>query len=69
MKEYDPHEAIDFIFKTAPQYAKASGELAQLENFRHSLKAIKMSQTEEQSLGHRNEKPTAVLNTKTYAKP
>jgi len=51
MKEYDPHEAIDFIFKTAPQYAKASGELAQLENFRHSLKAIKMSQTEEQSLG------------------
>jgi len=51
MKEYDPHEAIDFIFKTAPLYAKASGELAQLENFRHSLKAIKMSQTEEQSLG------------------
>ena len=51
MKEYDPHEAIDFIFKTAPQYAKASGELAQLENFRHSLKAIKMSQTDEQSLG------------------
>jgi len=34
MKDYDPHEAIDFIFKTAPQYAKASGELAQLENFR-----------------------------------
>lgn len=51
MKEYDPHEAIDFIFKTAPQYAKASGELAQLEAFRHSLKAIKMAQTDEQSLG------------------
>ncbi len=51
IKDYDPHEAIDFIFKTAPQYAKASGELAQLENFRHSLKAIKMSQTDEQSLG------------------
>jgi hypothetical protein len=51
MKEYDPHEAIDFIFKTAPQYAKACGELAQLEAFRHSLKAIKMAQTDEQSLG------------------
>jgi hypothetical protein len=51
MKDYDPHEAIDFIFKTAPQYAKACGELAQLEAFRHSLKAIKMSQTDEQSLG------------------
>ena len=51
LKEYDPHEAIDFIFKTAPQYAKASGELAQLEAFRHSLKAIKMAQTDEQSLG------------------
>ena len=42
MKDYDPHEAIDFIFKTAPLYAKASGELAQLENFRHSLKAVKI---------------------------
>ena len=51
LKEYDPHEAIDFIFKTAPQYAKASGELAHLEAFRHSLKAIKMAQTDEQSLG------------------
>jgi len=69
MKDYDPHEAIDFIFKTAPQYAKASGELAQLENFRHSLKAIKMSQTEEQSLGHKNEKHTVAKTTKTYAKP
>ena len=50
MKDYDPHEAIDFIFKTAPQYAKASGELAQLENFRQSLKAIKMAQTDESSV-------------------
>jgi hypothetical protein len=49
--EINPHDAIDFIFKTSPQYAKACGELAQLEAFRHSLKAIKMSQTDEQSLG------------------
>ena len=51
MTEYNPHEAIDFIFKKAPEYAKACGEVAQLENYRHSLKAIKMAQTDEQSLG------------------
>ena len=51
MKDYDPNDAIDFIFKTAPAYAKAKGELAQLEAFKSSLKAIKMAQTDEQSLG------------------
>jgi hypothetical protein len=51
MSEYDPHEAINFIFKTAPAFAKAKGELAQLENFKHSLRAIKMSQSLESSLG------------------
>ena len=47
----DPNDAIDFIFKTAPAYAKAKGELAQLEAFKSSLKAIKMAETNEQSLG------------------
>ena len=51
MKDYDPNDAIDFIFKTAPAYAKAKGELAQLEAFKSSLKAIKMAETNEQSLG------------------
>jgi hypothetical protein len=51
MKDYDPNDAIDFIFKTAPSYAKAKGELAQLEAFKSSLKAIKMAETTEQSLG------------------
>ena len=51
MKEYDPNDAIDFIFKTAPVYAKAKGQLAELETFKSSLKAIKMAQTDEQSLG------------------
>ena len=51
MTDYDPNDAIDFIFKTAPAYAKAKGELAQLEAFKSSLKAIKMAQTDEQSLG------------------
>jgi len=47
----DPNDAIDFIFKTAPLYAKAKGQLAELETFKSSLKAIKMAQTDEQSLG------------------
>ena len=50
-KDYDPNDAIDFIFKTAPLYAKAKGELAQFEAFRHSLKAIEMSKSEATSLG------------------
>jgi hypothetical protein len=50
-KEYDPHEAIGFIYTTAPQFAKAKGQLAQLEAYKHSLKAIKMKQSSEQSLG------------------
>jgi hypothetical protein len=51
MKEFNPHDAIDFIFKTAPSYAKAKGQLAELETYKSSLKAIKMAQTDEQSLG------------------
>ena len=51
MKDFNPHDAIDFIFKNAPAYAKAKGELAELEAFKSSLKAIKMSESSEQSLG------------------
>jgi hypothetical protein len=51
MKDYDPNDAIDFIFKTAPLYAKAKGELAQFEAFRHSLKAIEMSKSEATTIG------------------
>ena len=46
----DPNDAIDFIFKKAPDYAAAKGRLAELENFRHSLKAIKASQAEGNSI-------------------
>ena len=51
MKDYDPNDAIDFIFKTAPLYAKAKGELAQFEAFKHSLKAIEMSKSEATTIG------------------
>ena len=50
-KEYDPNDAIDYIYTNAPAYAKAKGELAELEAFKSSLKAIKMSESSEQSLG------------------
>ena len=46
----DPNDAIDFIFKKAPDYAAAKGRLAELENFKHSLKAIKASQAEGNSI-------------------
>ena len=48
--EYDPHEAIGYIYTTAPQYAKAKGQLAQLEAYKHSLRAIKMKQSNEQTV-------------------
>ena len=49
-KEYDPNDAVHFIYETAPAYAKAKGELAQLEAFKHSLKAIKMAQADGASI-------------------
>jgi len=51
MTEFDPHDAINFIYKNAPEYAKAKGQLAQLEAYKNSLKSIKMKQSSEQSLG------------------
>jgi hypothetical protein len=51
MTEYDPHEAINYIFNNAPEYAKAKGQLAQLEAYKSSLKAIMMKKSTENSLG------------------
>jgi hypothetical protein len=50
-KEYDPNDAVEFIFKTAPAYAKAKGQLAELETYKSSLKAIQMAKSGEVSLG------------------
>ena len=51
MIEYDPHEAINYIYNNAPEYAKAKGQLAQLEAYKSSLKAIMMKKSTENSLG------------------
>ncbi len=50
-KEYDPHEAINYIFTHSKAFAQAKGELAQLEVYKSSLKAIMMKKAGEQSLG------------------
>ena len=51
MTEFDPHDSINFIYLNAPQYAAAKGQLAQLEAYKSSLKAIMMKKSSEQSLG------------------
>lgn len=50
-KDYDPNDAVEFIFKKAGSYAAARGKLAEVEAFKSSLKAIKMAQSGESSLG------------------
>ena len=47
MSEYSPHPCIEYIYDNAPHYAKAKGELAQLEVFNSSLKAIRMKKSGE----------------------
>ena len=51
MNEYDPHEAINYIYMNAPEYAKAKGRLAGLEAYKSCLKATMMKKSSEQSLG------------------
>lgn len=48
---FDPHDAIDFIYKTAPEYGKAKGRVAELETYKSSLKAILMKQSYETAIG------------------
>lgn len=47
----DPQSAVDFMLKTAPEYAKAKAERVYLEEFRKSKKAILMQNHAEQSIG------------------
>jgi len=51
MREIDPNKCIDFILENAGKYAQAKGELAQLETFKSSLKAIMMKKSNEQTIG------------------
>ena len=51
MSDYSPHPAIEFIWENAPAYAKAKGELAHLEAYKSSLKAILMKRSGESAIG------------------
>lgn len=50
-REIDPHLAIDYILKHKKAYAQAKGQLAQLEVYKNSLKAIMMKKSGEQTIG------------------
>jgi hypothetical protein len=50
-KEYDPHEAINYILSNRKKAAEAKGRLAGLEAYKSSLRAILMKKSNEQSLG------------------
>lgn len=47
----DPNDAVDFIFKISPQYAKAKAERVQLQEFRKSLKSLLMAKHLDKPLG------------------
>ena len=49
--DFDPHEAINYIYKQAPEYGKAKGRVAELEAYKSSLKAILMKQSYETAIG------------------
>jgi len=51
MRDIDPNRCIDFILENAGKYASAKGELAQLECFKSSLRAIMMQKSGEQTIG------------------
>ena len=51
LKVKDQHDAINFIYTTAPEYGKAKGRVAELEAYKHSLKAILMSRSSEITIG------------------
>jgi len=59
MSDYSPHPAIEYIWENAPIYAKAKGELAELECYKSSLKAIMMKKCDE--------KTTAAQEREAYA--
>jgi hypothetical protein len=49
MSERDPHQAVDYLIKTAPEYAKAKAERVYIEEFRKSQKALLMQDSQQTS--------------------
>ena len=49
--DFDPNDAIEYIYKNAPKYGAAKGKVAELDAYRHSLKAIMMTKSTESTIG------------------
>jgi hypothetical protein len=49
--DFDPNDAIEYIYKNAPKYGAAKGRVAELDAYRHSLKAIMMTKSTESTIG------------------
>ena len=49
MNDINPQEAIEFIYRNAPKYAKAKSDRVHIEEFRKSKKALLMSESDEKS--------------------
>jgi hypothetical protein len=47
----DPQDAVDFMLKSAPLYAKAKAERVYLEEYRRSKKALLMQQSNDKVIG------------------
>lgn len=47
----DQHDAIDYIYTNAPMYGQAKGRVAELEAYKHSLRAIMMTKSAETTIG------------------
>jgi hypothetical protein len=48
--DFDPNDAVDFIYRTAPKYAQAKAQRVYLEEFRKSKKALLMKSCGESSV-------------------
>jgi hypothetical protein len=46
----DPHDAVDFMYRQAPKYAKAKAERVYLEEFRKTKKALLMKTSGENAV-------------------
>jgi hypothetical protein len=51
VREIDPNDAVEYIIRAAPQYAKARAERVYIEEFRKTKKALLMKEVAELPLG------------------
>lgn len=50
-KNINPNDAVDYIIRNAPKFAKAKAERVYIEEYRKSLKAILMKRSLESAIG------------------